>query len=101
MTHTPQEHKLANDTMLTTASGATFTASKNWYATTQSDMIVLEEPDRELTVALIENSEPTAQQAVEKAWKQFRHNFKYPIVQTAPDVAKDGWDQFYRTMIRL
>ncbi len=93
MTPTPQERKLANDTVLTTASGATFTASKNWYATTQSDMIVLEEPDRELAVALIENNEPTAQQAVEKAWKQFRHNFKYPIVQTVPDVAKDGWDE--------
>lgn len=88
-----QPVQLDKDTQLTTHSGCTFTASKDWYITTLDDMTILEDPDRELSIALIENTEPTAQEAVEVAWKKFKPNFEYPLEQTNPCVASDGWDE--------
>ena len=91
MTYT--EHKLDKDMQLSTGSGATFLASKNWYVTTKNDMIILEEPDRELSIALIENAEPTAQDAVKAAWKKFKPDFDYQVEQATPGLASDGWDE--------
>ncbi len=98
LTYTAQARKLDKDIQLTTASGATFTASKNWYVTTHKDLIVLEEPDRELSLALIENTEPSAQKAVDVAWQKFKPGFAYPIAQTIPGVAMDGWDETIQFM---
>ena len=56
-------------------------------------MIVLEEPDRELTVTLIENREKTAEQAVVAAWKQAKPDFAYIIQHTVSGLPQDGWDE--------
>ncbi len=90
--------KLEQDTQITTASGCTFTAEKGWFVTQHDTMIVLEEPDRELTVTLIENKEKTAEQAVAAAWKQVQPNFAYTIQHTLNSVPSDGWDEIVQFM---
>ncbi len=49
--------KLEHNAQVMTASGCTFTVEKGWYVTQHNTMIVLEEPDRELAITLIENNE--------------------------------------------
>ena len=61
-------------------------------------MFVLEEPDRELTVTLIENKEKTAEQAVIAAWKQAKPDFAYTIQHTLNSVPQDGWDEIVQFM---
>ena len=59
---------------------------------------MLEEPDRELTVTLIENKEKTAEQAVVAAWKQAKPDFAYTIQHTLNSVPQDGWDEVVQFM---
>lgn len=92
------QHKLNKDTQLTTPSGCTFTASKDWYVIERNGMIFLEEPDRELLLFLTENTELTAPQAVEEAWKKIKPSFDYPIAHIIPDVAQGGWDETLQFM---
>ncbi len=90
--------KLETDTTLTTASGCTFTAEKGWFVRQHDTMIVLEEPDHELKVVLIENQEMSAQDAVNSAWKQVQPDFDYPIKHTMEQTPQDGWDKIVQFM---
>jgi len=85
--------KLEHDTQLTTASGCTFMAEKGWFVTQRDNVVMLEEPDRELTIAVLENNEKTAQEAVFVAWKQVQPDFAYTIQHTMNQVPQDGWDE--------
>ena len=90
--------QLSEDTQLITPSGSTFTGSKNWYVTTRDDMVILEEPDRELTIALVENKEVDAQKAIQAAWKKLNPDFDYPVAQTISAPATDGWDEIVQVI---
>ncbi len=90
--------KLDQDTQLTTASGCTFTAQKGWLVSQYPDKIVLEEPDRELTVALIENNGDDAEQAALAAWQQIQPDFARTIQHKMQAVAQDGWDEIVQFM---
>lgn len=85
--------KLEKDTQITTASGCTFTAEKGWLVTQSDTMIVLQEPDRELTITLVENTEKTADQAVLAAWKQVKPDFIDTVQHTMQEAPQDGWDE--------
>lgn len=85
--------KLDHDTQITTASGCTFTAEKGWYVTECNAKIVLQEPDRELSLTLLENTEQNAQAAVLAAWKQIQPDFARSIQHTMSLVPQDGWDE--------
>lgn len=85
--------KLDQDTQLTTASGCTCTVQKGWFVTVNNDVIIVEDPDRELTGMLVENNEKTAHDAVTLAWKKVRPDFARTIQYTQQGVAGDGWDE--------
>jgi len=85
--------QLADDTTLTTASGATFTAPKGWWVTQSPEGIVLEEPDRKLKATLIETSEPDPLKAIDAAWQIAEPGFSLKRLhepQHVPPVR--GWD---------
>lgn len=90
--------KLEQNTQLTTSSGCTFTAEKGWVVRQYDNMIVLEEPSRELTVTLIENKEKAAEQAVISAWKQAQPSFAHTLQHTMNSVPQDGWDEIVQYM---
>lgn len=85
--------KIDQDTQFTTTSGATFMVQKNWFVTERDELIILEEPDRELTVTLVENSEETVQKAVQAAWKKVEPNFARIIEDETSVLAQDGWQE--------
>ncbi|HET9704162.1 MAG TPA: serine hydrolase domain-containing protein, partial [Vicinamibacterales bacterium] len=88
-----QFKELAEDTKLTTASGATFTASKGWHVAQTGSLIVIQEPERELSAAFVEVAAPTVEEAIAQAWKQWRPEFARTVRMTAKPPANSGWDE--------
>jgi CubicO group peptidase (beta-lactamase class C family) len=85
--------ELSEDTKLTTASGATFTVTKGWHVAQAGSMIVIQEPERELSAAFIELAAPTVEEAIAQAWKQWRPDFSRTVRMTAKPPANSGWDE--------
>lgn len=86
--------KLDADMQLKMSSEATFTASKDWLVTTNNDMVILEDPDHEVSLVLIENSESNVTKAIEAAWKQYKPDFSRFIKQAINLPPQDGWSEF-------
>ncbi len=84
---------LENDTQLKTKSGATFTAPKGWFVTSSKEFIVLEDPDRQLLMVLLENHEPNAAQAIESGWEHYRPEFARVVKQSIQIPPQDGLDE--------
>ncbi|MGK3984364.1 serine hydrolase domain-containing protein [Sorangium sp. So ce136] len=84
------------DTRMTTTTGATFTASSGWTATTSRDLVLLVEPDREATVAFVDTSEPDLEKAIAAAWKLKSPGFARQVKQTMKPPARDGGEGVVR-----
>jgi CubicO group peptidase (beta-lactamase class C family) len=85
--------ELPEDTKLTTASGATFTVTKGWHVARTDDIIVIQEPQRELEAAFVEVSTPTPEEAVAQAWKRWKPEFARAVRFTAKPPPNQGWDE--------
>jgi CubicO group peptidase (beta-lactamase class C family) len=85
--------QLEADTVLTTASGATFRATKGWFLTNRDGLIVLEDPDRELSLVVAESPDSSADTAVAAAWKLFRPDFSRALRHKVSPPPRDGWDE--------
>jgi CubicO group peptidase (beta-lactamase class C family) len=84
--------QLPADTPVTTGSGASFEAPKNWFLTKHNNLFELQSPERDLTVSLIELEGDNAEVAITAAWKQVQPDFARKTAQTTKLPAKDGWD---------
>ena len=85
--------ELPEDTKLATSSGATFTVSKGWLVARSDNIIVIQEPQRELAAAFVEVSAPTVEEAIAQAWKRWKPDFARTVRQTAKPPASGGWDE--------
>jgi CubicO group peptidase (beta-lactamase class C family) len=85
--------ELAEDTKLTTASGATFTVSKGWHVARTETLIVIQEPNRELSAAFVEIAAPTLEEAIADAWKRWKPDFARTVRMTAKPPPTSGWDE--------
>jgi CubicO group peptidase (beta-lactamase class C family) len=88
----PETKQLAADTPVTTASGASFEAPKNWFMTKRKDLLELQCPERDLAVSLIEVEGENAEVAITTAWQVAQPGFDRKVAQTTKLPAKDGWD---------
>ena len=86
-------NELSEDTKLATTSGATFTVSKGWHVARTDTMIVIQEPERELSAAFVEIAAPTVEEAIAQAWKRWRPDFARTVRATAKPPATSGWDE--------
>src|SRR5688572_3276192 len=85
--------ELAEDTKLTSASGATFTVAKGWHVARPDGLIVIQEPQRELAAAFVEVTAATAEAAIAQAWSRWKPDFARVVRQTAKPPATAGWDE--------
>jgi len=85
--------KLDADTELRTPSGASLTATKGWYVTRNEGVLVLEEPDRQLSVSLVETRAPDAAAAIDRSWRIAQPKFAREVEQTARPPPREGWDE--------
>jgi CubicO group peptidase (beta-lactamase class C family) len=84
--------KLDADSPLTTPSGSTFTAAKGWTVTTRKDVLVLEDPNHEVSVSFLEGKEREGADAIAAAWKRVQPDFARKVRLATKPPARDGWD---------
>jgi len=81
---------ISADTPLTTASGATFTAPSGWRVTSSASMKVLEPPEPDSHLALVDVRAANATAAVAAGWASYRPNANRPLRITTPQTAQNG-----------
>ena len=84
---------LTVETPISTDLGATFTGPPGWTVTTRPGSVLLEDPQREVSVTFVARKEPDAATAIAAAWQQITpggFNKKVRLATAPP--ARDGWD---------
>lgn len=87
-----KEH-LAEDAQRVTSGGARFTAPAGWSIVTTANMVVLEPPEGDSHIVLVDSKAADAKSAVESAWATYKPGFKRPLKLTTPAPAREGWDE--------
>lgn len=87
-----KEH-LAEDTQRVTSGGARFTAPGGWSITTNANLVILDPPEGDSHIVIVDSKAADAKSAVEGAWAAYKPDFKRPVRLTVPGAAREGWDE--------
>ena len=85
--------QLSEDTRIKTPSGATFTVASGWHIAETPNLIVIQEPEKELAAAFVESVAPTVEEAIAEAWKRWKPDFARAVRQTIKPPVTQGWDE--------
>jgi CubicO group peptidase (beta-lactamase class C family) len=77
----------------TTPAGVNFTAPPEWSLTKRDNMALLQAPEGDIHVALVDVEAPDAPSAVAKAWAAYKPESKRPLRLTTPQPAREGWEE--------
>lgn len=87
---------LPTDTVLATDSGARFEVARGWFVSTAGGRVLLEDPDRELRLTLLEmrTGGPVTDgaSAIAAAWAKAQPGFAREVRHATDPPARDGWD---------
>jgi CubicO group peptidase (beta-lactamase class C family) len=83
--------KLTADTSKTTVLGNTFVAPKDWTIRVKGNATILEAPEGDSWVALVDVQAKTAEEALAAAWKAYKPDAKWPVKVTNDLPDRDGW----------
>jgi CubicO group peptidase (beta-lactamase class C family) len=93
--------RLAADTSLTTGSGATFTAPSGWSVTVGASKSILDPPEADSHLALVDVQATDAAGAVAAGWASYRPDANRPLRIATPQAPYNGWEErhiyFYET----
>jgi CubicO group peptidase (beta-lactamase class C family) len=81
------------DTPLTMTSGATFTAPVGWRVTSAANKIVLEPPEADSHLALLDVQAADAASAVAAGWANYRSDANRPLRIATPQAPYNGWEE--------
>jgi CubicO group peptidase (beta-lactamase class C family) len=84
---------LSADAPRTTAGGATYTGPAGWSLTASGAMTVLEPPERDSRVAIVEVGGANAAAAVDAAWVAYRPEAKRALQLVTPRPPRNGWEE--------
>ncbi|WP_437759753.1 serine hydrolase domain-containing protein [Sorangium sp. So ce1389] len=89
----PTLERLAADTPKTTVAGNTFIAPAGWGITVREPATILEPPEGDSHIAIVDVQASDADAAVAAAWKAYRPDARWPlkVANDMPD--KDGWSK--------
>src|SRR5690348_9479796 len=87
----PSRAPLAADTPMATVAGNTFIAPVGWRVSVEGPATVVEAPEGESRIALVDVSAKDAEQAVALAWKAYRRGKTWPLKVVTPLADRDGW----------
>jgi len=88
-----QGEKLAADSPRTTAAGATFTAPTEWTLASRGNVVTLESPENDTTIAVADVEASDAAGAVAAAWTAFRPDNKRPLKLPTAQAPRNGWEE--------
>lgn len=83
--------RLTADTPKQTVLGATFIAPADWAFSVRGPATILEPPEGDSRIALIDVRAPSADEAVALAWAAYEPDHKWPLKVVTPAPDKDGW----------
>src|SRR5712692_3314832 len=86
---------LSADTLRTTVEGNTFIAPAGWRIEVQGPATILEAPEGNSHIALIDLHAKDADSAVAAAWAAYKPDAKWPIKVTNDYPDKDGWSRIH------
>ncbi len=89
----PQPERLAAESKRSTPAGATFTAPAGWSIRSAPSMVVLDPPEADSHLAIVDVRAADAAAAVTAAWSIYRPDFKRPVKLATPSPPRDGWDE--------
>jgi len=89
----PVPERLAADTPRATAAGTTFTAPGGWSVATRGQVIVLEPPEPDSHLAVVEVQAKDADAAAAAAWAAYRPEARWPVKLSTPRAPRDGWEE--------
>ncbi len=87
----PKAERLARDTPRTTTTGNRFIAPAGWSIAVRGPATILEPPEGNSAIAIIDLEAPSAESAVAAAWKHYQPNAKRPLRVVNPLADEDGW----------
>src|SRR5437899_2163975 len=90
---TPASGRMSADTAIATPGGATFTAPAGWSVATREASVVLETPEPDSHVAIVDVQAADADAAVAAAWKIYKPNASRPLKLATDRPARNGWEQ--------
>ena len=81
----------ARDMPRTTTAGNRFIAPAGWSIAVRGPATILEPPEENSAIALIDLQAASAEAAVAAAWKEYRADAKWPVRVVNPWADEDGW----------
>lgn len=87
------EALLSADTPLATSGGATFTAPTGWRLTSAANKSVLEPPEADSHLVLLDVRAADAAAAVAAGWAAYRPDANRPLKIATPQAPYNGWDE--------
>jgi CubicO group peptidase (beta-lactamase class C family) len=84
---------LSADTPLTTTGGSTFTAPMGWSVSSAANKILLEPPEADSHLALLDVQAADADAAVAAGWADYRPDAHRPLRLATPQAPHDGWEE--------
>jgi CubicO group peptidase (beta-lactamase class C family) len=83
--------RLAADTPMETVEGATFLAPDDWTVSVRGPATILEAPEGDSRIALVDVRAPEADSAVALAWAAYMPDRQWPLKVSTPSPDRDGW----------
>jgi len=83
--------RLTADTPRNTVEGATFIAPAEWSVSVRGPATILEPPEGDSHIALVDVHAPTSDSAVALAWAAYKPDARWPLKVVNPVPDKDGW----------
>jgi CubicO group peptidase (beta-lactamase class C family) len=84
---------LKEDSARATPAGVTFTAPTGWTLTNRAPVVVLDPPEPDSHVAIVDVKANDADAAVTAAWAAYMPAFKRPLKIALPQAAREGWQE--------
>src|SRR5215472_16265826 len=85
--------RLAADTPRVTPGGATFTVPGGWSIVTGKSLVILEPPEVDSHIVIVDGQAAHAAAAAAAAWAAYKPDFKRPLRLATPRPAREGWDE--------
>jgi CubicO group peptidase (beta-lactamase class C family) len=85
--------RLAAEAKRSTPAGATYLAPAGWSIRGGPSMVVLEPPETDSHLAMVDVHAADANAAVAAAWSAYRPDFKRPVKLVHPIPPRDGWEE--------
>jgi len=85
--------RVTADTPRVTPGGATFTVPSGWSIVTGKNLVILEPPETDTHIAIVDSQAADASAAVAAGWVAYKPDAKRPLRLVTPRPAREGWDE--------